>query len=77
MYSMFRGAESFNQDLPWAAPNLEDMGYMFRDATSFQGDLSSFYTSTVSNMQGTFQGISYNRDISTWDVSNVYLMTSM
>ena len=77
MYSMFRDATSFNQDLPWAAPFLLDMTNMFYGATNFNGDLSLFDTSSVVAMQGTFRGISYNRNISNWNVENVFTMSSM
>ena len=63
------------------APNLSDvtsMRYMFRDATSFNGDLSSWDVSSVTNMIGVFEGAtSFNADLSRWDVSNANDMRYM
>jgi surface protein len=77
MYSMFRDALNFNQNLPWPTGNVQSMGQMFFNATSMRGDLSLFDTSNVLDMGGMFSSMSYNRDISAWDVGNTIIMTQM
>ena len=57
---------------------VSSMRYMFQDATSFNGDVSSWDVSSVTNMIGTFQGAaSFNRDLSSWDVSRANDMRYM
>ncbi len=51
---------------------VTEMYGMFRDASSFNGDLSNWDVSGVTNISGMFQGASsFNGDISSWDVSSV------
>merc|ERR1711957_57230 len=48
---------------------------VFALAPSFNGDLSQWNTSRVTDMSGLFYGaVSFNRDISSWDVSSVTTM---
>ena len=48
------------------------MSHMFLGATSFNGDISTWNVSNVTNMRAMFyEATSFNGDISTWDVSNV------
>ena len=45
---------------------------MFKNAESFNGDISSWDLSSCEDLSGMFQGASsFNRDISSWDVSSV------
>lgn len=59
-------------------PNLNSLDYFFEDATNFNQDISSWYTSDINSMQSTFENASsFNQDLSSWDVSNVEDMKSM
>ncbi|MCR9227029.1 MAG: BspA family leucine-rich repeat surface protein [Flavobacteriaceae bacterium] len=58
--------------------NVTNLSYMFRNATSFNGDLSGWDVSHVTNMGSMFSDASsFDGDISGWDVSNVTDMNSM
>jgi surface protein len=51
---------------------------MFQSARAFNGDLSSWNVSSVTDMRTMFIGAeSFNQDISSWDVSNVVDMSRM
>jgi surface protein len=80
MNSMFRGCENFNE-LPDEAPDLtstEDLSGMFRNATSFNRDISDWDVSNVTDMSLMFkEASSFNQDISSWDLSNVTNMSEM
>ena len=68
--------------------NIEDMSYLFREYYSshakvynfknFNGDISDWDVSNVTNMHGMFWGCEhFNGDLSKWDVSNVKDMHNM
>ncbi|WP_181899428.1 BspA family leucine-rich repeat surface protein [Flagellimonas nanhaiensis] len=63
------------------APNLTQvivMGYMFHNASQFNGDLSNWDVGNVIYMKGMFAGAtSFNGDITTWDVTSVVNMSEM
>ena len=45
---------------------------MFTDASVFNGDISTWHTSNVTNMQSVFNNVPvFNQDISNWNTSNV------
>ena len=56
---------------------INDMSFLF-EGTNFNGDISSWDVSNVTNMNRMFAGCeSFNQDISSWDVSNVRDMSFM
>ncbi len=56
---------------------ITDMSYLFDD-TYFNGDISKWDVSNVTNMHNMFFNCrAFNQDISKWDVSNVTNMSSM
>ena len=80
MQDAFRGVSNMEYHAT-DAPNLSrviSMQNMFRDASSFNGNLSDWNVSTVTNMDGTFRGASdFNGDVSSWDTSGVTDMRKM
>ena len=80
MESAFHGASAMTYGAT-DAPDLSgvtDMSFMFTDASSFNGDLSSWNVSGVTDMSSMFFGTDvFNQNISGWDVSEVTDMTSM
>ena len=83
MHYMFGYATSFNQDLNnWTLRTAGvDLSYMFisyNSGSSFNGNISTWITSSVTNMSFMFNNAtSFNGNISTWDTSNVTTMRSM
>jgi len=71
---MFTGAENMTYNAT-DVPNLSSVTSLFetfRDARSFNGDISGWDVSNITSMEGTFkQATSFNQDIGGWDVSNV------
>ena len=62
------------------APNLSsvtDMSDMFKNARSFNQDISGWNVSNVRNMSAMFYGTSFNQDIAAWNVSKVTTMSNM
>ena len=56
---------------------ITDMSYLFEE-TDFNGDISSWNVSNVTNMRSMFFGCKeFNCDISNWDVSNIKDMSCM
>ena len=57
---------------------IGDCGGMFQGAKSFNGNLSRWNVSNVTNMEGMFgDAKSFNGDLSSWDVSKVTNMIDM
>jgi surface protein len=51
---------------------------MFHHAKNFNGNISKWDTSRVTNMESTFnQAVAFDGDISLWDVSSVTNMKEM
>ena len=54
------------------------MSHMFRNASSFNQDISKWVVSSVYHMSSMFQGASsFNKDVSSWDVCMVEATTLM
>ena len=62
-------------------PNLSgvtSMAQMFREASSFNTDISDWDVSTVDNMEQMFEGAtSFNQDIGKWNVTSVQSMSGI
>ena len=52
-------------------PSVTDMSYMFIKSGSFDGDISGWDVSSVTDMSGMFGRSPFNGDLSDWDVSSV------
>lgn len=60
------------------APIVTDMSLLFKDAASFNEDISGWDTSYITDMGGMFWGASvFNSDIGGWDTSRVIFMDGM
>ena len=65
-------AASFNANLPWITTSVKSMVKMFKSATAFNGDVTSFDTAQVTKMTATFQGCeNFNGDVSKWSTEKV------
>ncbi len=80
LHHAFDAASNF-QLLASDAPDLShdtNVTYMFRDATTFNADISTWDVSSVTDMNHMFWGATaFNQDLSAWDVSNVTNMKAM
>ena len=80
MRDAFEGASNMTYratDVPDMSRVL-DMSNMFKGATSFDGDISSWGVSSVTDTSYMFSGAtSFNGDLSSWDVSSVTDMEGM
>jgi surface protein len=74
----FFGATNLETVPATLPPGVTDMGSMFFQATSFNGDIGGWDVGKVTNMSYMFfQATSFNGDISGWDVGKVTDMGSM
>ena len=86
MKSMFWGATDFNNGEAaltetgnnWDMTEVKNCENMFRNAESFNADISDWTVSSVENMKRMFQDtIPFNQDIGSWNVSSVITMYGM
>ena len=80
MNSAFRGASNmmYNADDAPDLSGVTDMDSMFRGASDFNGNISSWNVSSVENMANMFRDASsFNGNLSGWDVSSVENMATM
>ena len=56
---------------------IKDMSQLFYDIDEFNGDISKWDVSNVTNMEMMFAGCNFNGDLSEWDVSSVSNMEGM
>ena len=76
-YAFFNANQlrSVPADLP---PTVWDVSRLFNAARNFNGDITGWDVSNVTDMRFMFSGASaFDRDIGGWDVSNVTSMTAM
>jgi Mycoplasma protein of unknown function, DUF285 len=54
--SMFYMSSSFNENLYWDMRKAKDISFMFAEASSFNGDVSSWQLFSVEKMMNVFEG---------------------
>ena len=58
----------------WDVSPVTDMSAVFKDAASFNADISDWDVSEATDMSQMFEGAkTFNQDIGKWDVSKVSL----
>ena len=79
MSKMFKGSNSFNQDINnWDVSNVTNMSYMFDQAKSFNQPIGDWNVSNVTDMSLMFFDASvFNQPLNSWDTSNVTNMRGM
>ncbi|BFP39363.1 hypothetical protein FGF1_02080 [Flavobacteriaceae bacterium GF1] len=69
------GAAGFSN---WDTGNVTNMGSMFRDADSFNGDIGYWNTGNVTDMSFMFTStVIFDRDLDSWDTGKVTNMSDM
>ena len=71
MQSMFEEASSFNQDLGWTTSKVETMHKMFLEASTFNGNISKWKTSQVTDFSKMFRSASSFNQPLFWEMSKV------
>lgn len=76
MFSMFRDASAFNQDISgWDVSNITTMSRGFQGAAAFNQNIGNWDVSNVSDMSWLFGlAAAFNQDLSAWCVSSIPTM---
>ena len=76
IWAMLYGA-TFNQDIMMDLSNATRIEELFRGATSFNQDISTWDVSNITNMRGLFHAATaFNKDLSGWCVSRISCLPS-
>lgn len=73
----FRNATNLTSVPTAFLPGVTSMNDLFYGASSFNQNLSSWDTSAVTEMNGTFNRTNYNQPLSSWNTSKVYNFSDM
>ena len=79
-YLISKTIEAYGEDcnLNWIdVSEIDDRCYLFKDFSDFNGDLSGWNVSHVTDMSYMFYGSWFTGDISRWNVSRVANMEGM
>ena len=79
-FQAFRGCNNFVNYTATDAPDLSNVtsiGSCFRSTSLFNGDISNWDVSNVTDMNFIFRDSVFNQNISSWDVSNVTEMRAL
>lgn len=81
LYQTFDGCTSLtgqNGNMNWNTSNVMNIDALFRNCTSFNGDINSWDVSNVQFMSGVFKNCtSYNRDLDQWNTASVVQMSEL
>jgi surface protein len=78
LQNAFHGCSSLTSVPSTLPPTVASLSWMFAGATTFNGDISGWNTSNVTNMANMFQNATtFNQPLNSWNTANVTTMQSM